>query len=126
MSRPPARRDNPPVGSTTPRERVDPHSVASTDPPHEQANVGLSNETPTPAAVTVRWATSRTVTNVPSVPLTRTWVAVVGELFVREGTVKISSEPTPPIRSLLVPFAILLGGSYLLFTASAIRLLGHR
>ena len=43
----------------------------------EQMNVGLSRETVTPVGLTVRWATSRTVTKVPSVPSTRTWEVVV-------------------------------------------------
>src|SRR5437870_4034414 len=44
---------------------------------HEHVNVGLSNETVTPVGVTVRWAISRTVTKVPSVPFTRTCEVVV-------------------------------------------------
>lgn len=40
-------------------------------------NVGLSNETVTPGGLAVRWATSRTVTKVPSVPFTRTCEVVV-------------------------------------------------
>ncbi|SRR6266536_1196692 len=42
-----------------------------------QVNVGLSNETVTPVGVTVRWAISRTVTKVPSVPFTRMCEVVV-------------------------------------------------
>ena len=42
-------------------------------------NAGLSNETATPVGLTLVWATSRTVTNVPSMPLTRTWDVVEGD-----------------------------------------------
>ncbi|SRR6266516_6027554 len=43
----------------------------------EQMKIGLSNETATAFGLTVRWATSRIVRNVPSVPFTRRCVVVV-------------------------------------------------
>jgi hypothetical protein len=43
----------------------------------EQTRVALSNETATAFGLMVRWATSRIVRNVPSVPLTRRCVVVV-------------------------------------------------
>ena len=44
---------------------------------YEQANVGLSNTAVMPLGLTVKCVTARTVTNVPSVPFTRTWLVEV-------------------------------------------------